>query len=75
MIVWNAYAEKKFMKNDALVLRVSINDILDQNKGYSRNIQPFSIVEKHYLTYRRYGLISLTWNFTNKGGDAPKSMF
>lgn len=75
VIVWNAYAEKKFMKNDALALRVSINDILDQNKGYSRSIQPFSIVERHYLTYRRYGLISLTWNFTNKGGDAPKSMF
>ncbi len=76
VIVWNAYVEKKFMKNDALALRASINDILNQNKGYSRNIQPFSIEEKHYLTFQRYGLISLTWNFTNKGGaGAPKSMF
>ncbi len=73
VILWNAYLEKKFMKSEALSLRASINDILDQNKGYSRNIQPFSIEEKHYLTYQRYGLITLTWNFNNKGGAAaPK---
>jgi hypothetical protein len=73
VISWNAYLEKKFMKSEALTLRASINDILDQNKGYSRNIQPFSIEEKHYLTFQRYALITLTWNFNNKGGAAaPK---
>ena len=72
VILWNAYIEKKFMKNDALTLRASVNDILDQNKGYSRNIQPFSIEEKHYLTFQRYGLLTLTWNFNNKGGTPPK---
>lgn len=76
VILWNAYLEKKFLKNDALVLRFSIHDILNQNKGYNRTVQPFAIVEKHYLTYQRYGLITLTWNFNNKGGaGAPKSMF
>ncbi len=76
VIVWNAYLEKKFFKNEALTLRFSVNDILNQNKGYSRNIQPFAIVEQHYLTYQRYGLITLTWNFKNKGGaGAPKSFF
>jgi len=76
VILWNAYIEKKFLKKDALTIRASINDILNQNKGYSRNIQPNSIVEKHYLTFQRYGLITITWNFNNKGGaGAPKSMF
>ena len=76
VILWNAYLEKKFLKGDALTLRFSIHDILNQNKGYDRNIQPNAIVEKHYLTYQRYGLITLTWNFNNKGGaGAPKSMF
>lgn len=74
--VWNAYIEKKFLKKDALTLRASINDILNQNKGYDRNIQPNAVVERHYLTFQRYGLITLTWNFNNKGGaGAPKSMF
>ncbi|HXR84638.1 MAG TPA: outer membrane beta-barrel protein [Hanamia sp.] len=76
VIVWNAFIEKKFLKKDALTIRASINDILNQNKGYDRTIQPFSIVEKHYLTFQRYGLITVTWNFNNKGGaGAPKSMF
>jgi hypothetical protein len=76
VVVWNAYLEKKFFKTEALTLRFSVNDILNQNKGYNRNIQPYAIVEEHYLTYQRYGLITLTWNFKNKGGaGAPKSMF
>lgn len=75
VILWNAYVEKKFMKNDELTFRVSINDILDQNKGYSRTIQPFAIEEKHYLTFQRYALITLTYNFTNKGAEPkPKGM-
>lgn len=76
VILWNAYLEKKFLKSDALTLRFSIHDILNQNKGYDRTVQPFAIVEKHYLTYQRYDLITLTWNFKNKGGaGAPKSFF
>jgi hypothetical protein len=76
VILWNAYLEKKFLKKDALTLRLSVHDILNQNKGYDRTIQPNAIVEKHYLTYQRYGLITLTWNFNNKGGaGAPKSIF
>ena len=76
VIVWNAFIEKKFFKTEELTLRASINDILNQNKGYDRSIQPNAIVERHYLTFQRYGLITLTWNFKNKGGaGAPKSMF
>lgn len=76
VVLWNAYLEKKFFKNEALTLRFSIHDILNQNKGYDRTVQPFAVEERHYLTYQRYGLISLTWNFKNKGGaGAPKSFF
>ncbi|MEO9022033.1 MAG: TonB-dependent receptor [Ginsengibacter sp.] len=73
VIVWNAFIEKKFFKDEALTLRASINDILNQNKGYDRTVQPFSIVERHYLTFQRYGLITLTWNFNNKGGSGAPS--
>lgn len=76
VILWNAFIEKKFFKNEQLTLRASINDILNQNKGYDRNIQPNAIVERHYITFQRYGLITLTWNFKNKGGaGAPKNQF
>ena len=68
VVLLNAYVEKKFLKNDVLTLRLSINDILDQNKGYDRYIYPLYSEEKTFLTFRRYGLIGLTYNFVNKGG-------
>ncbi len=71
VILWNAYLEKKFMKSEALTLRASINDILDQNKGYDRIIQSSAIQERRYLTFRRFGLLTLTYNFNNKGA-APQ---
>jgi hypothetical protein len=76
VILWNAYMEKKLLKKDILTLRVSVNDILNQNVGFSRTIQPEAIEEKHYLTFQRYGLITLTYNFNNKGGASqPTSRF
>lgn len=76
VILWNAYLEKKFLKKDALTLRLSVHDILNQNKGYDRTVQPYAVVDRHYLSFQRYGLITLTWNFHNKGGaGAPQSFF
>ena len=70
VVLLNAYLEKKFLKNDVLNLRLSINDILNQNKGYDRYISPFYNEEKTFLTFKRYGLIGLTYNFMNKGYNA-----
>lgn len=75
--LWNAYVEKKFLKNDVMSLRFSMRDILNQNKGYSRNLSGNGgITERNYLTFSRYGLITLTYNFTNKGAPPrPKNEF
>ena len=67
VVLLNAYVEKKFLKDDLLTVRFSINDILDQNKGYDRYIYPLYSEERTYLTFRRYGLIGLTYNFVKKG--------
>ncbi len=78
VISWNAYVEKKFFKKDQMTLRASINDILDQNKGYSRTVQPNAIIEKNYLTFQRYGLLTLTYNFNTSGAkpaSGPRIMF
>ena len=72
VISWNAYIEKKFLKKDQLTLRASVNDILDQNKGYSRTVQPNATIERNYLTFQRYGLLTLTYNF-NTSGAKPAS--
>jgi hypothetical protein len=71
VISWNAYIEKKFFKKDQLTLRASVNDILDQNKGYSRTVQPDAFIERNYLTFQRYGLVTLTYNFNTSGAKPP----
>lgn len=73
VISWNAYIEKKFFKKEQLTLRASVNDILDQNKGYSRTVQPDATIERNYLTFQRYGLLTLTYNFNTSGVKPPPS--
>ncbi|MCO6498523.1 MAG: TonB-dependent receptor family protein [Chitinophagaceae bacterium] len=73
MTLWNAYIEKRFLKKEQLTLRFSVNDILDQNKGYERIIQPNAIIERNYLTFQRYGLLTLTYNFNTTGAGSSSS--
>lgn len=61
---WNAYLAKKFWKNNAGEIRMSVFDILDQNIGFQRNATSNFITENTYTTVRRYWLLSFTWNFT-----------
>lgn len=73
VILWDAYLEKRFLKNESLALRVSMNDILDKGRGYARYEYVGAVSERHYLTFGQYGLIRLTYNFVNKGGKTPPS--
>lgn len=68
---WNAYVSQKFLKNDQLELRATVFDILNQNVGFSRNAQSNYITQDNYNTIRRYGLLSLIWNFTKSAKAAP----
>lgn len=69
---WNAYVSKKFLKSDALELRASVFDILNQNIGFQRYGSGNTITEQNYNTIRRYGMLSLIWNFTKSAAGAPK---
>ncbi|MCO6497726.1 MAG: outer membrane beta-barrel protein [Chitinophagaceae bacterium] len=71
LYLWNAYIEKRFLKDNGLALRFSFFDILDKNKGYDRFEMGEKVMEQSYLTFGQYGLIQLTYNFKNKGGAAP----
>jgi hypothetical protein len=61
---WNAYLAKKFWKNKAGEVRVSVFDILNQNIGVQRNATSNFVSENTFNTIRRYWLLSFTWNFT-----------
>src|SRR5579871_859230 len=71
VILWNGWIGKKFLKNDALLIKIIGNDLLDQNKGFSRSVNSNFITQNTYSTIRRYFLLGITWNFTKAGTKMP----
>jgi outer membrane receptor protein involved in Fe transport len=64
--IWNASITKKIIKKQDLRVGIKVNDILNQNIGFRRDASSNYISERTYNVIRRYGLITMTWNF-NKG--------
>ena len=62
--IWNAWIGRNFFKNDQLIIKVSCNDILNQNSGYSRTARNTFFSEDRYTTIRRFFMLGATWNFT-----------
>jgi hypothetical protein len=68
VIKWNASVSKKFLKKDALELKLSVYDILNQNKGITREAEGNTVTQRSQNSIRRYGMLSLIWNFTHTPG-------
>ncbi len=64
--LWNAYIEKKIYKS-VFVAKFSVQDILNQNRGYSRDFNSYSFTENYYNTLKRYWMLTLTYNFSKNG--------
>ena len=63
--LWNASLSYFLLKNNQLEVKLAVNDILNNNNGFSRNINSQSITEDRYNTIRRYAMLSLIYNFKN----------
>jgi hypothetical protein len=63
--VWNLSVRKLMYKN-ALYLKFSANDILNQNLGNERFAAPNGVAQVNYQTIKRYFLLSLIWSFQQK---------
>lgn len=64
VVLWNGYFGRKLFKNDKGMIRIEANDILNQNKGFSRYITDNNIRENTYETLQRYFLLAFVWNFS-----------
>ena len=67
----NGWVGKKCMKNDALLFKITGNDILNQNIGFRRQIESNVISQNTYSTIRRYFMLSVVWNFNKTGAKNP----
>lgn len=72
VILWNAWFGKKLLKGDAMLIKVSANDILNNNIGFNRSVNTNYITENTYSTIQRYFLLSVVWNFNKNGGSPAK---
>jgi hypothetical protein len=62
---------KKFLKHDNLLIKVAVNDLLNQNIGFNRTVNSNFISQNTYSTIKRFGMISVVWNFNKQGTPAP----
>lgn len=66
----NASVTKGFFKKEDLKVMVKVNDLLNQNSGFSRSASANMISQTSYNNINRYFMFSLIWDF-NKMGGAP----
>ncbi|MCF8254244.1 MAG: TonB-dependent receptor family protein, partial [Bacteroidia bacterium] len=63
-VLISAFVSRKFLKGENLIAKIGVEDLLNQNIGFSRNANSNYINENTYLVLRRYFLFSLTYEFT-----------
>ncbi|TDQ09294.1 outer membrane beta-barrel family protein [Pedobacter metabolipauper] len=70
--IWNASISKKFFKAENLQLRISGNDLLNQNAGFRRSAYNNMITQDRYTTIQRYFMGGIIWDFNKMGGSVTK---
>ena len=59
-IVWDASLTYKLFKKNTGLLRLQVNDILKERRGYERRFTSNQIYERNYEMLSRYALLSFT---------------
>jgi Outer membrane protein beta-barrel family/Carboxypeptidase regulatory-like domain len=70
--LWNTSLIRNLFKNK-FEAEISVNDILNENRGYDRNFSENRYSETYYNTLKRFWMLTLTWNFSKNG--KPNSDF
>ncbi|TCJ19167.1 TonB-dependent receptor [Flaviaesturariibacter flavus] len=64
----NARLSYKVLKNNAGKISLTVNDLLDQNIGFNRNINSNQILEERYSRIARYFMLRFEWSFSKMPG-------
>ena len=73
--LWNVYLGYKFLKSKNLEFKVSVYDLLNQNRSISRNVTGLYSEDNKTQVLKRYALVSLTYNFKKfKNGEPTKDL-
>lgn len=74
--LWNAYAGYKFLKDQSLEAKISVYDILNQNRSISRTVSETYTEDGSSNVLKRYLMLTLTYTFKHfkNGATAPKEI-
>jgi hypothetical protein len=67
IFIINGNVRKAFTTKDALEIKLSVNDLFNQNLGIQRNITSNFVQENTFQNLRRFFLLSFVWNFNKNG--------
>lgn len=71
--LWNAGIGKKFLKNRAGELKLSVFDLLNQNQSYARNVGDNYFEDTQNLVLRQYFMLTFTYSLKNFGKGRSSS--
>ena len=66
-LLWNAAIGKKFLKNNAGELKLSVFDLLKQNQSISRSVTNTGIEDYQSQVLQQYFMLTFTYNLKNFG--------
>ena len=72
--LWNVSAGKKFLKDQKGELKLSVFDILKQNKSISRTVTETYIEDVQSQVLQRYFMLTFTYKLKNFGTAAARSL-
>ncbi|AOM78962.1 outer membrane beta-barrel family protein [Pedobacter steynii] len=64
VVIWNSYLAMKMGKGEALELKLTVTDILNQKIGYNRFVGGNVISENTFSYIPRYVLFGVSWNLS-----------
>ncbi|RZK12750.1 MAG: hypothetical protein EOO43_18470 [Flavobacterium sp.] len=68
IILWNASLSKKVLKKKEGKIILETRDLLNQNKGFNRNINSNFITEERFSRIGQYFLLKFEWSFNKMPG-------
>jgi len=71
--IWNASIGKSFLENNRAEMRLSFNDILNQNTGISRQSDVNYTQEELSNTIGQYGMLSFSYNLSRVGNKSSEA--
>ncbi len=72
LVIWNAGITKKIFKKDTGKISFYANDLLDDNKGFTRSISSTFVSDDRFQRISRYFLLKFEWSFNKAPGGNPK---